>query len=515
MKGNTSTYGIASDEHEFGMEKKYGKRVMASFAPYVCEFVGTFMLAFTVGCCSLVGNAMWNPTAIASALMVAIYAVGQVSGGYLNPAVSITLGLCRKVSGATVLLYIIVQVSASLLACTLCMSMFGQTVNVGPSTPFTLGPVAVVEVVYTAMLCFVVANCVASERNNPHNDKNQFFALAIGCVMVAGGHAAGGVSGALFNPALAIGLDVTSLGDGIKWGFIYALFEILGAVIGALLYLFVRPEVLLSTPFQPLEDYVPPLSNRFASEFIGTFFLVFTVCVNIVMRSNMTAWSAAAALTCLVYSLGNVSGGHFNPAVSLAVVFSGRNKCKANDGCTYAVAQLLAAVVASLLVTFIHSRGPNSAEKFGIGPRAQYGWGEALCGELLFTFFLAYVVLAVATTRRPVSPSKQNFYFGLAIGSCICAGGFAIGAVSGGVMNPAVALGITIERSTGAAPADAASDGGSAGTTVAPNSMLDMASMVKESSSMASCLYYCLLQLIGGALAASVFHCTHPHEYAK
>jgi aquaporin Z len=64
----------------------------------------------------------------------------------------------------------------------------------------------------------------------------------------------------------------------------------------------------------------------------------------------------------------------------------------------------------------------------------------AMLAEFLFTFALAFVVLSVATAKSVVG----NSYYGLAIGSTVMVGAFAVGGVSGGAFNPAVALGITI-----------------------------------------------------------------------
>merc|ERR1719422_1778701 len=81
------------------------------------------------------------------------------------------------------------------------------------------------------------------------------------------------------------------------------------------------PESLLGTRGQDVE---PSTFSMVFSEFLGTFMLVFTVGLNLVMKSPATPWSAAAALMCMIYSLGDVSGGHFNPAVTLAITASGR-----------------------------------------------------------------------------------------------------------------------------------------------------------------------------------------------
>jgi len=504
MHEHVATYGVAHKDVEFATDRGDFHTQKEWFAPYVCEFVGAFMLALTAGCCAFANNPMWNPTAIASAFMVLVYAFGPISGGHLNPAVSITLGLCGKVKWLRVVSYATVQIVASLLACAICNLVFRAKVSIGPVGSFTMWPAAVVEVVYTAMLCFVFANCVASHQNNPNNDRNQFFALAIGFVFVAGGYASGGVSGAIFNPAVAIGLDIATPGDGIGNGFVYALYEVLGAIVAAVLFACVRPE-----EFTRSSQDKQPFGPKVLSEFLGTFVLVLTVCLNIVMNTAATPWSAAAALMCMMYSLGNVSGGHFNPAVSLAVVLCGRMKCSPRDGIAYAFAQGLAAIVASLVASFVQAGGPNGGT-IGLGPQEGHSWGEAFLAELLFTFLIVYIVLAVATTALP-SPSSNNFYFALAIGSCITAGGFASGAISGGTMNPAVALGIATEGaikfvSPGAAQSTA---------LIAVQQEPTTTTAMSGPRPWINCIYYSVFQLLGGVLAASVFHITHAYEFIK
>jgi len=490
------TYGIARQESGLATEKDGFHTRVGKFAPYVCEFVGTFMLALTVGFCAFARNPTWNPTAIACVFMVLVYAFRPISGGHLNPAVSITLGLCGKAKWSVVVIYVVMQIAASLLAGAICNGIFGATVAIGPVGAFTFGSAAFVEIVYTAMVCFVFANCVVSHQNNPDNDRNQFFALAIGFVLIAGGYASGSVSGAIFNPAVAIGLDVTTPGDGVTNGFVYALYEVLGAIVGVVLFLCVRPE-----EWKQLGNKEPPLVSRMLSEFLGTFLLVFTVCLNVVMRTDATPWSAAAAYMCMIYSLGNVSGGHFNPAVSLAVVLSGRMKCTPKDGLVYGVAQLLAGVIAALAVSIVQSGGPER-EAIGLGPQEGHLWGEAFLAELLFTSLIAYIVLAVVTTNY----SSPNFYFALAIGSCITAGGFAVGTISGGAMNPAVAFGIATEGNIKMV-AHAAED-------TATTTMVGAVAM-SGPRPWANCLSYSCFQLLGGVLAAAVFHVTHPHEFIK
>merc|ERR1719333_1204454 len=86
----------------------------------------------------------------------------------------------------------------------------------------------VVEILYTCMLCLVVLNVATSKKNAG----NEFYGKAIGFVIVAGGYAGGGISGGCFNPAVALGIDISSKGLGYYgWG--YMLWEFLGAALAA------------------------------------------------------------------------------------------------------------------------------------------------------------------------------------------------------------------------------------------------------------------------------------------
>ena len=169
--------------------------------------------------------------------------------------------------------------------------------------------------------------------------------------------------------------------------------------------------------------------NRYLTEFIGTFFLVLTVgCTGIPAAPGVIPPLAiGAALMIMVYAGGHVSGGHYNPAVTTAVWIRGR--CDAATAIPYIVAQLIGAVVASLAVGYLVGFG---------SPLKLVAFGPAFLAEFLFTFALAYVVLNTATAKS----TAGNSYFGLAIGMTVMTGAFAVGPISGGAFNPAVALGI-------------------------------------------------------------------------
>ena len=173
--------------------------------------------------------------------------------------------------------------------------------------------------------------------------------------------------------------------------------------------------------------------NKYIVEFIGTFFLVLTVgCTGIGAGASVIAPLAiGAALMVMVFAGGHISGGHYNPAVTLGVLI--RGKVKPADVVPYWIAQFLAAAVAALLTIKVLRAGiPVTA----IMPKT----GPALLAEFLFTFALVYVVLNTATAE---GTSGYSFY-GLAIGMTVMTGAFAVGDISGGAFNPAVALGICI-----------------------------------------------------------------------
>ncbi|GLZ01124.1 glycerol uptake facilitator protein [Actinoplanes sp. NBRC 103695] len=170
--------------------------------------------------------------------------------------------------------------------------------------------------------------------------------------------------------------------------------------------------------------------RRYAAEFVGTFFLVLTVGIAVTTMNTLAPLAIGGVLMVMVYAGGHVSGAHFNPAVTLAVLLRGRIDRAAAGG--YVVSQaagaLLAAGTTRLVVT-----GPRPAALSFTGREI----GMALAVEALFTFALAYVVLNVATSRS----HPDNSFYGLAIGGTVMAGAFTVGAISGGAFNPAVALG--------------------------------------------------------------------------
>ncbi len=171
--------------------------------------------------------------------------------------------------------------------------------------------------------------------------------------------------------------------------------------------------------------------KKYLVEFIGTFFLVFTVgCVSLLGGNGVIpAIAIGFMLMAMVYAGGHISGGHYNPAVSLAAAMRGVLHWK--HIAPYWLCQFLGATLAAFLSRYIGSV-PDGVD--GVSFEVL----SLIIAEFLFTFALCYVVLLTATSER----TDGNSYFGLAIGSVVVVGAFSVGGIlCAGAFNPAVALG--------------------------------------------------------------------------
>lgn len=425
----------------------------------VGEFVGTFMLIFTVGCNVLSGNAVWGGVSIACVLMVMIYALGGVSGANFNPAVSFALGMSKQMGGdglpwATVGCYMGVQMAAGCSAKCAYRMLYGDYFILGAAEGYGYLNAGLVELLYTMVLCFVVLNTAVAKNVQG----NQYYGLAIGFVIVAGAYGAGGVSGGCFNPAVAFG--ITSLSP---WTILYTIFELFGAALAVVLFTLVRPE-----------DFGKPANSdisKLVSEFIGTYVLVLTVGLNVLGRSPAAAFSIAGGLMCMIYALGDVSGAHFNPAVTVAILIGAPECITPVEAAKYIGAQIVGGMTAGMTYCAI-----MQGRSFPLGAKNGSTWTQVAIAEIIFTFVLCYVVLGAAVSAK----TKTKEMFGLVIGSCVTVGGFAIGGISGGSLNPAVSIGIAT-----------------------PSFTFHIA------------LIYSVFEIIGGGLAACVFKITHEPNAEK
>ncbi|MBC7894463.1 MAG: aquaporin family protein [Cytophagaceae bacterium] len=203
--------------------------------------------------------------------------------------------------------------------------------------------------------------------------------------------------------------------------------------------------------------------KKLLTEFIGTFFLVLTIGLTVTQGSQFAPLAIGASLMIMVYMGGHVSGGHYNPAVSLALLMQGAMP-RANFG-PYVLSQVLGALAASIIVFVV------TGKTFGPAPAADATVVSALLVEALYTFALALVVLNSAVAKK----TQGNSFYGLAIGFTVVVAAFAGGGISGGAFNPAVGIGPTIINAT------------------------------MGSGSWGALWLYIVGPLVGGALAASVF----------
>ncbi len=207
--------------------------------------------------------------------------------------------------------------------------------------------------------------------------------------------------------------------------------------------------------------------KNYLVEFIGTFFLVLVVGMTVIDpgAGSSAPLAIGATLMVMVYAGGHLSGGHYNPAVTLGVWM--RGKCSSKDAVPYMLAQGVAGIVAAIIVNYFKSGVPVTPAAPEIV--------KALLNEFLFTFALVYVVLNTATSQK----NAGNSYYGLAIGFTLAVGAYAGGAISGGAYNPAVAIGIT----------------------------------AMGLSSIGNIWIFLIANFAGGAAAASVYKTVNPEEF--
>jgi aquaporin Z len=171
--------------------------------------------------------------------------------------------------------------------------------------------------------------------------------------------------------------------------------------------------------------------KKYITEFIGTFFLVFVIGMAVLGgKGDFAPLAIGSTLMVMIYAGGHISGAHYNPAVTLAVLI--RGKISVAEAIIYMIMQIIGACVASLIVMYLMN------DKIAEQAVEMANNSKGLLAEFLGTFALAYVVLNVATAKG----TSGNSFYGLAIGFTV----LAMGVMSGGAFNPAVAIGISIMK---------------------------------------------------------------------
>lgn len=446
---------------------------------YAAELLGTAVLAF-VHCSTIMTSAYMKtqlllPMVNGLAAMVLVYALGPVSGGHVNPAVSFAVGLAGKGSWSVLTKTSIFQFLGGLLGAGLAFGTFGRTLpasgsqhNSTSSTPVhsALVPFSpmdnstlfqnmpttnfyaptnsvsllMLELFYTAILCFVFLSVTMSRSNNNIREGgNQFHGLAVGMAIIAGSTATWSVSSGMFNPAITLGQEVIS-SNPTAFCILIMLFQCMGAWLATLVFGIVRPAEAMHLDYTKACEK-PPLYERSFAEGAGIFALTFTFGVTQLRATEEQIVATASVLLAMVYAVRDISGAYFNPALTVAALCTGQDTLSCREGAVYCLSQIVFSCFAALLYTVLDGMKTFGLWPFG-GPFEPFNLWQALAAEAIFTFMLAYVFLSTTTFKGMKTPFEFNQYFGVAAGFCYLVIGIAIKDVSRGICNPALAIAI-------------------------------------------------------------------------
>jgi len=466
--------------------------------PFLCEFIGTTIflscISWTLWGANMTGAPL-APFVIGSSLMVVVYFGGSISGGHFNPAVTLAIFLTSSTIwksrshvefGPIALIgYWTAQILAAFFAGGMCFAFQngqvqndvftkGDTYNIGyvgyptrgctmagskgvypmsgggggvsPSEgPISWGTAMAVEMFGTMTLVLVVLN-VATVSSGAANAGNSTFGMAIGGVITAWAVGGGWISGGAFNPA--VGCLPLVWGETNDVG-IYWVGPILGSLMGTAFFMLTNPaEFTEGEPSDMLKH-----AKDCINEYIGTFLFVLLISLAAGSGSSLAGLAIGTMLMCMVYMGGHISGGHYNPAVTLSVWIRGKApwwKCG-----LYILVQSIGALCAGGISRKIFDDigGSCAGSPVAFGTPAfgwqknlpdtdsnlgtQYPFGTAWFVELFGTFILCSTVLASATCDNK---NQNNSYYGLAIGFSVVISAYSFGWVSGGAFNPAVGL---------------------------------------------------------------------------
>lgn len=167
--------------------------------------------------------------------------------------------------------------------------------------------------------------------------------------------------------------------------------------------------------------------RKYAMEVLGALFLTLTICLAVRSENPLAALAIGGVLAVMVYAGGRISGGHYNPAVTLSVYFRGGMDFR--HVIPYMLSQLVGAALGALLAYAIMDA------PFAVLPASGVSLLSVVLVELAFTFLLAYIVLSATENM------EGNAHYGITVGSALLVGVIVAGPISGGSFNPAVSLG--------------------------------------------------------------------------
>ncbi len=426
----------------------------------LAELIGTFFLTFYVSATKISNSTGAAPYAIGIGLVVLVYTFSQISGGQLNPAVTLGLLVRGKLTLHEAYHCWGAQFSGALLAGLVCYAMYGDKWDqIG--YPSVHDPDLQLHAMCGEMLqTFALVSVVLNTATTRAQEGNSYFGLAIGFVVLSGALVVGNITGACFNPALSV---LTLLHGDYADVWVFVLGPLLGAAFAGLVFRVTNPgewdqendpvvdvvrRVVPGFHVNPDEGFVR-MAAKLAQEWVGTFYLTYTVALttnsSTVVGGNV---AVGAMLTAMVYSGGAISGGHYNPCVTLGLFLRGqlvksKGALPLLDTALYVVVQVAAAFAAGACAAYVNDGWASiAAPHINLLDCSDFG---AMFAEFLFSYLLVLAVLCCAT----VAKVEGNGYFGLAIGLVVVSGGVTIGDFSGGCFNPAVAIALPLLKSAG------------------------------------------------------------------
>lgn len=203
---------------------------------YAAELIGTFFLVLTVGSTGIAAPpSVIAPLAIGAVLMVMVYAGGHISGAHYNPAVTLGVFVRGRLPAAAVVPYWVAQIAGAAAAAVVVLFLKTRA----PDAPFVApaGAGFAAELLFTFALVYVVLNTATAKATSG----NSYFGLAIGFTVLAGAFAVGDVSGAAFNPAVAVGASMMGM---LPWDriWLYLIADLLGGALAGLVFTSLNPQ---------------------------------------------------------------------------------------------------------------------------------------------------------------------------------------------------------------------------------------------------------------------------------
>ena len=209
---------------------------------FIAEFIGTFFLVLAIGLCTLnvpLEMRLWAPIGIGGTLLAMIFSMGHISKAHYNPAVTVAFWLRGYLPHREVPLYFLAEFGGGLLAAFTCILLKGANqvfmIDLPPSNLWTMR-VLLAEFLFTFALAWVIMN-VATAKTLVGN---QHYGLAIVGIVVGGAYSVGSISGAIFNPAVAVSMCLMHLGSWqYLWVYLFANFA--GGAAAGLSYKVIYP----------------------------------------------------------------------------------------------------------------------------------------------------------------------------------------------------------------------------------------------------------------------------------